>query len=161
MTDAEKRAQRELAWRTSVARFDQEIVDLETVVDDQVKLCRRLQLAMRNEILGEDGSIAAKNLAVSESAVKKLKELTNAITAAVAAHNALLKSAKERATKMTPQELQAGLQRAVLSMGSEARRTFLFELAAQHNKRRRAAIEEGLEDVLRGSEPDKYRVELL
>ncbi len=130
--------------RRELARFDQEVCDLEEVLDVQVRTLRRMVEALKRETVG-DTTVAAKGRAVSDGAVKKAKELTLSLVAAAQAQAQLERTAASRQARMTPQERLAALQRLVLKLPYPDRRAFATALLEAHNARRREAVAAGLE----------------
>ncbi len=86
-----------------LAKFDQEYANLESNLDRQIKLAARMTEQLVNETIG-DTMTASKGRTLDRDQVKKMETLANASAKLVAAQNALNKTSKERADKMTTEE---------------------------------------------------------
>lgn len=129
------------------ARFDNEYASIDDSIDRQQKLIRRMTESLVKEVVGTTMT-EAKGLMVTMDHVKKMDTLASATAKLVQAQNALTKTAKDRAARMTPEQRREALVLAVASMPAEDRRAFLRAATDKHNELRRKSIDAGLEAPL-------------
>jgi hypothetical protein len=115
-----------------LARFNHETVELETIVEDYIKLLRVLVEALKQELVVNVPG--GKVREVSELVVKKLKDLTAALNSATDCQIRLDKGAKDRAKRMSDDERTEAAIRWVLKFEYARRRDTLLRLVAAHNK---------------------------
>lgn len=129
-----------------LARWDAEVVDLTAVLDDQIKVLKRMVEALRNEALGDNG-VAVKNGAITLDTARKVKEVTQSLATATVSKINLDKSAALRAKMLTPEQRYAAFQAGIAALPYKERRTFIEEVLGQHNAAREKAVNLGLETV--------------
>lgn len=134
----------EKALAQEIARYDREVVSLESVTQKTLKLLNRLVDGLTNEAFG-DTETALKNRIVPEALVKKLKEVKSCLAAAVQSEVTLRKTIKLRAQDLTPEQRKAGIQKHILDMPHAERREYLLTLCKLHNERRRFELEAGID----------------
>ena len=147
-------------YKHELAKFDREVVDLEAVLTDLVKVLQRAVQALRDELLTP--ALGGGKRFVTPDYGKRVKEVTAALSAATTCQNALRKTAKQRAQEMTPEERIEALRRTIDGLPYSARRKFVAAVMESHNAIVRRCQEEGIQDgpPAEGG-PSKIFVELL
>ena len=128
-------------FERELVKFNNEVVDLEAVLDDLVKVLQRSVRRLRDDLLKAHG------LEVGREFGRQVKEVTLALSAATTCQNALRKTAKERASTMTAEQRREAVGRLVLNLPYQERRTFIANLAKAHCDKRKADLESGVETV--------------
>lgn len=130
-----------------LARWDAEVVDLVSILDDQIKVLKRAVEALRNEAIGDTQTAIKNRGGISLDTTKKMKEITQALATATVSKINLDKSAALRAKMLSPEQRYAAFQAGILAMEYKPRRQFIEEVLAQHNALREKNVNLGVEEV--------------
>jgi hypothetical protein len=117
--------------RDALIRFDKQVLRLEDVLAEYIKLVNHQLVGLRKSSM--DG-LGYQALMSDPAIVRQLKELGAALNSATDSQIRLDKTAKERAEKMTPDEEEGVVQNWIRSRDHRTRGKFLHREVAWHNE---------------------------
>jgi hypothetical protein len=129
---------------SELARFDHEVVLLETVLDSAIKLAARTLTALRNEEAQAVADTSASRRKVDIDYTKRVREAVAAVEAATRAKVSLEKTAALRAKQMSQEQRLSAFEAAISHLPYADRRKFLMACVSAHNFARAAEIAAGL-----------------
>lgn len=113
-----------------IAKFDGQVVRLEDELERMIKLVSMQRTALENQLFG---GLAYKQQAADASGIRMLKDLTAAYNSLTDSKVRLEKTAKDRASKMTPDEEKEAVITYLKALPAGERTSLIQRVVIWHN----------------------------